>query len=150
VRFNGVVLRLIDSPARRLMPSGLTQIAYTGPVSGETVRLPVYSVAEGSRFLVVAGRPEHKRWWRTFRHPRLARLTRAGRCDDVVGQILAGSDRVSALAVCTAAQSSSRRGIDASTPVIAFTRSARAEPGPGWSAGQEVGPGASPPIEELR
>jgi hypothetical protein len=105
VRFNELVLRLIESPAHHLMPSGLNRIAYTGPVSGEAVRLPVHSVADGSRFLVVACRPEQKRWWRTFRCPQRARLTRAGRRYDVIGRVLTSQQRADALTLYTAASS---------------------------------------------
>jgi hypothetical protein len=95
---NELVLRLANSPAHHLMPIGLIRIAYTGSISGRAVCLPVRSVADESRFLVVAGRPERKRWWRTFRCPQPARLTRAGCRYDVMGQV-------------------------SNTPVIAFTRS---------------------------
>jgi hypothetical protein len=67
MQFNEPVLRLIESRAHHALPSGLTRIAYIGPVSGRTVCLPVLCVADGSRFLVVTGRSEHKRWWRSFR-----------------------------------------------------------------------------------
>jgi hypothetical protein len=149
VRFNELVLRLIESPAHHLMPSGLNRIAYTGPVSGEAVRLPVHSVADGSRFLVVACRPEQKRWWRTFRCPQRARLTRAGRRYDVIGRVLTSQERADALTLYTAAQLSSARGINVNTPVIAFTRPSRTEGSSGLSAGQEVSRYASPPVEEL-
>ncbi|MCW2766640.1 MAG: hypothetical protein JWO11_2599 [Nocardioides sp.] len=122
MRFNGLVLRLIGGPAYRLLPSGLTEISYTGPVSGSAVRLPAQSVLDGSRFLVVAGRPEHKRWWRTFRRPQPARLMRGGRGYDVMGQVLEGPDRADALTSYLAARPGSSRGIGPSTPVIAFDR----------------------------
>jgi hypothetical protein len=121
VRFNEVVFRLIVSRAHRVMPSGLTAIAYTGPVSGRAVCLPVQSVADGNRFLVVAGRPEQKRWWRAFRCPAPARLTRAGCRYDVMGQVLTGLERTDALTVYLAAHPRSGRGIGPTTPVIAFT-----------------------------
>jgi hypothetical protein len=123
MRFNRLVARLIDSPAHYLMPSGLTRIAYTGRVSGRAVCLPVQSVADGSRFLVVAGRPEHKRWWRTFRRPQPALLTRAGCSYAVMGQVLTGAERTGALTVYLAAHPRSGGGIGSNTPVIAFTPS---------------------------
>jgi hypothetical protein len=122
VRFNELIMRLIESPAYHVMPSGLTRIAYTGPVSGRPICLPVQSVADASRFLVVAGRPEHKRWWRTFSRPRQARLTRAGCRYDVMGQVLSGPERTEAITVYMAAHPRSGRGVGPDTPVIAFTR----------------------------
>jgi hypothetical protein len=120
MRFNPLVLRLINSSAHRLLPSGLTEISYTGAVSGRAIRLPAQSVADGRRFLVVAGRPEHKRWWRSFRGPRSAGLMRGGRHYNVIGQVLSGSERAEALTKYLAAHPGSRRAIEAETPVIAF------------------------------
>jgi len=147
VRFNKLVLGLVESPAYHLMPRGLTRIAYTGPVSGKAVCLPVQSVADEGRFLVVAGRPEQKRWWRTFRRPQPARLTRGGRCYDVIGQVLAGPERTDAVTVYLAAQPGSARGIGPNTPVIAFTRSSL-NGNASDSPSQDLGPGASPPVDE--
>lgn len=120
MRFNPLILRLIKSPTHRLLPSGLTEISYSGPVSGSAIRLPAQSVADGRRFLVVAGRHERKRWWRTFRSPRPARLVRGGRQYDVVGRVLSGSERADALTKYFAAHPGSRRAIGTDTPVIAF------------------------------
>ncbi len=39
MRFNELVLRLIEGPAHRLLPGGLTEISYTGPISGNAIRL---------------------------------------------------------------------------------------------------------------
>lgn len=120
MRFNPSLLRLIESPASRLLPRSLTAISYTGPVSGNTIRLPAQSVADGNRFLVVAGRPEHKRWWRTFRSPWPAGLVRGGHRYDVIGRMLSGSERTDALTKYVAALPGSRRVINNETPVIAF------------------------------
>jgi hypothetical protein len=57
MQFNELVLSLLEGPAYRLLPSGLTEISYTGPTSGRAIRLPAHSVRHGSRFLVVASRP---------------------------------------------------------------------------------------------
>jgi hypothetical protein len=122
MRFNQLVLRLIEGPAHRLLPSGLTRISYTGPVSGRDIRFPAQSVVDGSRFLVVAGRPQGKRWWRSFRRPQRARLMRGGRQYEVIGQVLTGPERAGALTSYLAAHRGSRRLIGPETPVIAFER----------------------------
>jgi hypothetical protein len=116
------VLRLLDSPAYHLLPGGFTAISYTRPVSGRAFRLPAQSVVDGGRFLVVAGRPERKRWWRSFRRAHPARLVRCGSRFDVTGHMLAGSERSGALAAYLVAHPASRRGIGPGTPVIAFER----------------------------
>jgi hypothetical protein len=122
MRFNGLVLRLIEGPAHRLLPSGLTEISYTGPVSGSAIRLPAHSVVDGDRFLVVAGHPYRKRWWRAFRRPQSALLVRDGSRYDVTGHVLAGSERPRALEAYLVAHPGSRRGIGPETPVIAFEK----------------------------
>jgi hypothetical protein len=122
VRLNGLVLRLIEGPLHRLLPGGLTEISYTGPISGNAIRLPAQSVIDGSRFLVVAGRPERKRWWRAFRHSQPARLIRGGSPHDVSGHVLVGSERHIALQAYLMAHPGSRRGIGPETPIIAFER----------------------------
>jgi hypothetical protein len=119
---NGLVLRLLEGRANRLLPGGLTEICYTGPVSGSAVHLPAQSVVDGNRFLVVAARPEGKQWWRAFRRAQPARLLRGGSRYDVTGQVLAGSERSAALETYLVAHPGSRRGIGPETPVVAFER----------------------------
>jgi hypothetical protein len=87
---NALVLQVLDSPLYPLLRGDLAQIGYTGPISGRSIRLPAQSVADHDRFLVVAGRPEHKRWWRSSRYPRRARLLRGGREYGVTGRLLSG------------------------------------------------------------
>lgn len=122
---NGLVLRLIDGPAHRLMPRAIIAISYTGPVSGRAIRLPAQSARDGNRFLVVAGRPETKRWWRSFRDPHPARLVCDGLPHDVTGHVLTGAPRDRAVATYLAANPRSRRGVGPRTPVIAFDLAAR-------------------------
>jgi hypothetical protein len=122
-RVRDLVLKLLEGgTAHRLLPGGLTEISYTGPVSGRAVRLPAFSVKDGSRFLVVAGRPERKQWWRAFRHPQPARLLRGGLRYDVTGRVLTGPPRSSALTTYLVAHPASRRGLGPLTPVVAFDR----------------------------
>jgi len=123
MRFNGLVLRLLEGRAHRLLPSGLTEISYTGPVSGSAIHLPATSVVDGNRFLVVAARPEQKRWWRAFRHPQPAGLLRSGSRYDVTGHVLLeDAERFAALETYLVAHPGSRRGIGSDTPVVAFER----------------------------
>jgi hypothetical protein len=122
MRFNGLVLRLLEGRAHRLLPSVITEICYTGPVSGSAIHLPATSVVDGNRFLVVAARPERKRWWRAFRRPQPARLLRGGSRYDVTGRVLEDAERFAALETYLAAHPGSRRGIAPDTPVVAFER----------------------------
>lgn len=117
---NALVMRLIKGPGHRLLPEGLTAISYTGPISGHHISFPAQSVADGSRFLVVAARPERKRWWRAFRHPQPARLVRDGSRFDVTGHLLEGAERGAAVRTYLAAHPSSRRAVGPGTPIISF------------------------------
>lgn len=122
MHLDGLVLTLIGSRAHRLLPGGLTAISYTGPISGAAIRLPALSVVDGDRFVVVAGHPGRKRWWRAFRHgPQPAHLVRDGQAVEVTGRLLAGSERQDAVETYVVAHPGSRRGIGPETPVIAFT-----------------------------
>jgi hypothetical protein len=129
--FNGLILWLIEGPAYRLLPDALTEISYTGPVSGSAIHLPAHSVMDGSRFLVVAGRPERKRWWRAFRHPQPARLVRGGCRYDVTGHVLVGPERPGAVGAYISAHRGSLRAIGPETPVIAFERTSPLTTAPG-------------------
>ena len=122
MRVNGLVLWLIDGPAHRVLPRGLTEISYTGPVSGRAIRLPAQSVVDGNQFVVMAGRPDRKRWWRAFRHPQPARLVRDGSSYDVNGQVLTGTPRSAALTAYLVAHPGSRRAAGPETPVVVFTK----------------------------
>lgn len=122
MRSDGLVLWLLEGRAHRLLPGGLIEICYTGPVSGRAIRFPAQGVVDGNRFLVVAGRPERKRWWRVFRHPHPARLLRNGAQHQVTGRVLAGSARTAAIETYLAAHPGSRRGVGPATPVVAFER----------------------------
>ena len=122
MRFNGVVLRLIEGPGHRLLPRELTEISYIGPISGSAIRLPAQSVIDGNRFLVVAVHPDRKRWWRAFRLPRPARLVRGGSRYESTGHLLDGSERLSTLQAYLVAHPATRRVTGPSTPVIAFEK----------------------------
>ena len=122
MRLNGLVLRVIEGSGHHLLPRELTEISYTGPISGNAIRLPAQSVIDGSRFLVVAVHPERKRWWRAFRHPQPARLVRGGSRHEATGHVLEGSERLAALQAYLVAHPGSRRVIGPETPVIAFEK----------------------------
>ncbi len=53
---------------------------------------------DGDRLLVLAGRPEGKRWWRNFREPHDVEVVVAGRRRSGRGRVLTGEERRDALA----------------------------------------------------
>lgn len=117
-----LIITLIEGRGHRMLPDGLTAISYTGPISGHAISLPAQSVADGSRFLVVAAHPEHKRWWRAFRQAQPARLVRGGSLFETTGRLLEGPERGEAVRTYLAAHPASRRAIGPETPVIGFEK----------------------------
>lgn len=60
---NRVVLAVLASPARRLLPSSLVGLRVTGLRSSRVLTFPVMAAPLGDRLVVYPGHPERKRWW---------------------------------------------------------------------------------------
>jgi len=79
---NPVVRGLLRSPAHRVLSRSVLLLAYTGRRSGVRRELPVMFALFAGRFVVVAGQPDSKTWWRNFAgDPQLVTVTVAGRRD---------------------------------------------------------------------
>lgn len=81
--FNHVVNPVVRSAVRHLPHGRLADVValltYRGHVTGRTFTIPVeYAQAGPDRYLIVPGEPEHKTWWRNFRHPMTVQLLVAG------------------------------------------------------------------------
>jgi deazaflavin-dependent oxidoreductase (nitroreductase family) len=63
---NPVVGGLLRSPAHRVLSRSVLLLAYTGRRSGVRHELPVGYAGLGDGFVVVAGQPDSKTWWRNF------------------------------------------------------------------------------------
>jgi hypothetical protein len=63
---NPVVRCLLRSPAHRVLSRSVLLLAYTGRRSGVRRELPVMFALLDGRFVVVAGQPDSKTWWRNF------------------------------------------------------------------------------------
>jgi deazaflavin-dependent oxidoreductase (nitroreductase family) len=63
---NPVVRELLRSPAHRLLSGSVLLLAYTGRRSGEHRELPTMYAELDDSFVVVAGQPDTKTWWRNF------------------------------------------------------------------------------------
>ena len=63
---NPVVRSLLRTPAHRLLSGSVLLLAYTGRRSGLQRELPAMFAVLDDRYVVVAGRPETKTWWRNF------------------------------------------------------------------------------------
>jgi deazaflavin-dependent oxidoreductase (nitroreductase family) len=86
---NPVVRCLLRSPAHRVLSRSVLLLAYTGRRSGVRRELPVMYAGLGERFVVVAGRPGTKSWWRNFvGAAQPVTITVAGRRDSCAAQLL--------------------------------------------------------------
>jgi deazaflavin-dependent oxidoreductase (nitroreductase family) len=63
---NPVVRGLLRSPAHRLLSGSVLLVAYAGRRSGVRRELPVMYASTDDRYVVVAGQPDTKTWWRNF------------------------------------------------------------------------------------
>ncbi len=95
---NPAVAAVLRSPAHRLLSGSHLLLSYTGRRSGRRRTLPVGYAWDGNRMLVLAGRPQGKRWWRNFREPLDVDVLLAGERMRGRGRLLAGADREEALA----------------------------------------------------
>lgn len=133
MHFNRFILRVLDSPFHTVLPGELCEISYTAPVSGRSISLPAQCVADGSRFLVISGRPERKTWWRVFRRPYPAQIVHRGSRSVAVGRVLPEPERSRALETYLRDQPCSRRGIAPTTPVIVFETRPQIGSDPGYA-----------------
>jgi hypothetical protein len=95
---NPPVAALLRSPAHRFLSGSHLLLFYTGRWSGRRRALPVGYARDRDRLLLVAGRPEGKRWWRNFHEPREIEAVVAGQRRHGRGRLLAGAEREAALA----------------------------------------------------
>jgi hypothetical protein len=63
---NPVVRSLLRSPAHRLLSGSVLLLAYSGRRSGVRRELPAMYAVLGDCFVVLAGQPDTKTWWRNF------------------------------------------------------------------------------------
>jgi deazaflavin-dependent oxidoreductase (nitroreductase family) len=63
---NPVLRLLLQSPAHRMLSGSVLLLDYTGRRSGRRYGLPVMYASTGDGFVVMAGQPAHKTWWRNF------------------------------------------------------------------------------------
>lgn len=137
---NPVVRALLRSPLHRLLSGSLAVLAYEGHRSQRTFAIPVLYAETIHGYVLLAARPERKRWWRTFREPAAANLLVRGAWQPVEGRLLEGTEREVAVAAYVARFPRVRRqlGIDSggdTTPaaIVAFAHregsGTRSDPG---------------------
>ncbi|MCB0117032.1 MAG: hypothetical protein KDD84_23190 [Caldilineaceae bacterium] len=69
-RTNRLVVRMLSSPAHRVLSRRICALDYRGRRSGQRFRIPTqYVMADPATALILVGRPETKSWWRNFTPP---------------------------------------------------------------------------------
>ncbi|GAA4690497.1 hypothetical protein GCM10023215_29020 [Pseudonocardia yuanmonensis] len=94
-----LLVRLLATRPGALIARGLCALRYTAR-DGRRITLPVASIPDADRVLVVVGNAAAKTWWRHFRtHEQAADVTIGGRWTPCTGRVLEGQEQAAALAV---------------------------------------------------
>jgi hypothetical protein len=119
---NPVVRSLLRSPAHRLLSGSVLLLAYTGRRSGMRRELPAMYAVLGDRFVVVAGQPDTKTWWRNFAGDvRPVSVTVAGRHHSCRGRLLEPRTAEHQLAVDAYRERYPRVPVGDEAPVLVLT-----------------------------
>jgi hypothetical protein len=119
---NPVVRILLRSPAHRVLSRSVLLLAYTGRRSGVRRELPAMYAVLGDRFVVVAGQPDTKTWWRNFAGDgRPVAVTVAGRRGSCGARLLAPRTVEHRLALDAYRQRYPRVPVGDGAPVLVLT-----------------------------
>ena len=117
-----VVRRLLRSPAHRLLSGSVLLLAYTGRRSGVHRELPVMYAELDGRYVVVAGQPDTKTWWRNFADDvRPVTVTIAGRRGGSGARLLEPASTEHRLALGAYRARYPRVPAEKTTPVLVLT-----------------------------
>ncbi|TFV79517.1 DUF385 domain-containing protein [Blastococcus sp. CT_GayMR19] len=119
---NPVVRYLLRTPAHRLLSGSVLLLAYTGRRSGVRRELPAMFAVLDDRYVVVAGQPETKTWWRNFTgDARPVTATVAGRRHSFRARLLEPSTAEHQLARDAYRRRYPRVPMEDATPVLVLT-----------------------------
>jgi hypothetical protein len=119
---NPVVRGLLCSPAHRLLSGSVLLLAYTGRRSAVRRQLPAMYAVLNDRFVVVAGQPDTKTWWRNFAgDDRPVTVTVAGGRRDCRARLLEPRTAERELAVDAYRQRYPRLPVEDAAPVLVLT-----------------------------
>jgi hypothetical protein len=83
-----LVLRLLMSPAHRLLDGTLVGLRLHGVVTGRVRELPVMAARDEGGLVVYVGQSATKRWWRNLRQPSEVQLLDAGAWGPATAEVL--------------------------------------------------------------
>jgi hypothetical protein len=119
---NPVVRGLLHSPAHRVLSGSTLLLAYAGRRSGVRRELPAMYAVLGDRFVVVAGQPDTKTWWRNFAGDvRPVTVTVAGQRRSGRARLLDSRTAEHHVALAAYRQRYPRVPVDDTTPVLDVT-----------------------------
>jgi hypothetical protein len=119
---NPVVRGLLHSPAHRLLSGSVLLLGYTGRRSGARRELPAMYALLGNLFVVVAGQPDTKTWWRNFAGDvRPVTVTMAGRQNNCRARLLEPRTAEYQLAVDAYRERYPRVPVEDAAPVLVLT-----------------------------
>jgi deazaflavin-dependent oxidoreductase (nitroreductase family) len=123
---NPVVRCLLRSPGHRVLSGSVLLLTYTGRRSGARRELPVMYAVLDDRYLVVAGQPEAKTWWRNFTGDvRPVTVTVAGRRESCRARLVGPGTSEYHQAVVAYRQRYPRVPVGDSAPVLSDPRPRR-------------------------
>jgi hypothetical protein len=119
---NPVVRGLLRSPAHRVLSRSVLLLAYTGRRSGVRRELPAMYAVLGDGFVVVAGQPDTKTWWRNFAGDvRPVTVTVAGRRGSCRARLLEPRTAEHQLALDAYCRRYPRVPVEEATPVLVLS-----------------------------
>jgi deazaflavin-dependent oxidoreductase (nitroreductase family) len=119
---NPVVRCLLHTPAHRLLSGSMLLLAYTGRRSGRRRELPAMFAGLDDSYVVVAGQPETKTWWRNFTgDPQPVTVTVAGRRCSCRARLLEPSTAEHELALGAYHERYPRVPVGDATPVLVLS-----------------------------
>lgn len=119
---NPVVRSLLRTSAHRLLSGSVLLLAYTGRRSGLRRELPAMFAVLDDGYVVVAGQPEAKTWWRNFTgDAQPVTVTVAGRRASCRARLLDPSTAEHQLALHAYRRRYPRVPVEEATPVLVLT-----------------------------
>jgi hypothetical protein len=86
--YNPLVLKVLASPAHRLLDRSLVVLRVRGRVSGTWFELPTMYAEDGAGLVVVPGDWERKHWWRNLLRPARLQVRLRGEWRDAEGVVV--------------------------------------------------------------